>query len=85
MDTEESLKISQKVSAGLKEFGKRLRDKRGFYTSLEIAAQESGVSPATISRVERGAMVSIDNFVKLVKWLDPDSVEEVLSFIGIDY
>ena len=55
--------------------GKLALDRRAERGIREVAA-EVGVSPATLSRVERGKMPDLETFGKICKWLrvDPASV-----------
>jgi DNA-binding Xre family transcriptional regulator len=39
---------------------------------LRETAKEIGISPATLSRIERGKEPSLSNFVKICKWLEVD-------------
>ena len=47
------------------------RDKRG----LREVADEIGISPATLSRVERGRLPDLDTFSKICRWLKIDAGE----------
>ncbi len=51
--------------------GRRLVAKRGAKGVREIA-REIGISPATLSRVERGHLPDLETFKKICKWLDVD-------------
>jgi len=55
-------------------FGQRLVERRGL-NGVRAAAEEIGVSAATLSRVERGNMPDLETFAKLCKWLDVDPAE----------
>ena len=54
--------------------GERLRKERGLRGIREVA-KELGVSPATLSRVERGNVPDIETFTKICRWLDVDPAE----------
>ena len=58
--------------------GRRLLEKRGARGVREVA-REVGVSPATLSRVERGHLPDLETFKKTCKWLDVDP-GQVLGF-----
>lgn len=60
--------------------GKKLLDKRGGRGIREVA-KEIGVSPATLSRVERGHLPDIRTFEKICDWLkvNPGDVLGVAS------
>ena len=51
--------------------GRLALDRRGARGIREVA-DEIGVSPATLSRVERGKMPDLDTFGKICKWLRVD-------------
>lgn len=51
--------------------GRRLVEKRGAKGVREIA-REIGISPATLSRVERGHLPDLETFKKICKWLGVD-------------
>lgn len=55
--------------------GRLALERRGGRGIREVAG-EIGVSPATLSRVERGKLPDLDTFGKICKWLriDPASV-----------
>jgi transcriptional regulator with XRE-family HTH domain len=55
-----------------------VRKRRG-ELGLRETALEVGVSPATLSRVERGQLPDIDTFSKLCEWLKVDPAE----FLGV--
>lgn len=54
----------------------RLALERRAQRGIREVANEIGVSPATLSRVERGKMPDLETFGKICKWLrvDPASV-----------
>jgi transcriptional regulator with XRE-family HTH domain len=54
--------------------GKLLMERRGDRGIREVAA-EIGVSPATLSRVERGKLPDLITFQKICKWLHIDPAE----------
>ena len=58
----------------LHQLGERLRQERGSRGIREVAA-EIGVSPATLSRVERGNVPDLDTFAKICRWLKVDPAE----------
>jgi transcriptional regulator with XRE-family HTH domain len=51
--------------------GRLVLERRGSRGIREVA-DEIGVSPATLSRVERGKMPDLDTFGKICKWLRVD-------------
>lgn len=57
---------------------KRLKEKRGHRGIREIAA-EIKISPATLSRVERGNLPDLETFNKICAWLQIDP-GEILGF-----
>ncbi len=54
--------------------GKMLRERRGDRGIREVA-RETGVSPATLSRVERGKLPDLATFSKICRWLKVDPAE----------
>lgn len=60
--------------------GRLALERRGQRGIREVAA-EVGISPATLSRVERGKMPDLETFGKICKWLriDPASVLGIAS------
>lgn len=62
----------------LQTLGRKLLEKRAGRGIREVAA-EIGVSPATLSRVERGHLPDLETFGKVCKWLgiDPGEVLRV--------
>ena len=55
----------------LETLGRRLAEKRGAL-GIRLAAEEIGVSPATLSRVERGFLPDLETFRKICRWLEVD-------------
>jgi transcriptional regulator with XRE-family HTH domain len=51
--------------------GRKLLEARG-ERGIRLVAKEIGVSPATLSRVERGYMPDLDTFAKICRWLQVD-------------
>lgn len=54
--------------------GRRLHERRGTRGVREVAT-EIGVSPATLSRVERGFLPDVETFSKICGWLGVDPGE----------
>ena len=55
----------------LETLGRLAGEKRGDI-GVRTAAKEIGISPATLSRVERGYLPDLETFGKICKWLDVD-------------
>ena len=55
----------------LQTLGRKLADKRGA-VGIRETAKSIGVSPATLSRVERGHMPDLETFGKICRWLNVD-------------
>lgn len=55
----------------LSALGKLVRDKRG-ERRLRDAAQEVGISPATLMRIESGRVPDLETFGKICRWLRID-------------
>jgi len=58
----------------LEGIGPLLREKRGDQGIREIA-KEIGISPATLSRIERGKVPDLETFSKICRWLKADPGE----------
>lgn len=58
----------------LQALGRKLHQERGDRGIREVAA-EIGVSPATLSRVERGFLPDVETFGKVCRWLKIDPGE----------
>src|SRR5205809_6297369 len=58
----------------LHQMGPLVRERRGERGIREVAA-DIGISPATLSRVERGKLPDLDTFSKLCRWLQVDPAE----------
>jgi transcriptional regulator with XRE-family HTH domain len=56
---------------GLQVLSRKLLSKRGDRGIREVA-KEIGISPATLSRIERGHLPDIETFRKVCKWLNID-------------
>ena len=52
----------------LESLGQLISEKRG-KQGIRAAAQEIGISPATLSRVENGHLPDLENFQKICRWL----------------
>ncbi len=52
----------------LETLGQLISEKRG-KQGVRAAAQEIGISPATLSRVENGHLPDLENFQKICRWL----------------
>lgn len=61
----------------LETLGRLAAQKRGV-VGVRAAAKEIGISPATLSRVERGFLPDLETFRKICQWLDINS-DEVLG------
>jgi transcriptional regulator with XRE-family HTH domain len=63
--------------------GKVLRERRGALGIREVA-DDIGVSPATLSRVERGKLPDLNTFSMICKWLrvDPSEVLGTKKVLG---
>lgn len=64
----------------IQQLGELLRKQRGG-RGIRETAKEMGVSPATLSRIERGNVPDLDTFGKVCRWLrvDPGTVLGVES------
>jgi transcriptional regulator with XRE-family HTH domain len=58
----------------LQNLGRRLVEERAA-RGIRETAKEIGVSPATLSRVERGYLPDLETFTKICKWLQLDPAE----------
>ncbi|SRR2546427_10835905 len=58
----------------LEGIGPLLKEKRGDQGIREIA-KEIGISPATLSRIERGKVPDLETFSKICRWLKVDPGE----------
>lgn len=62
------------TASSLQLFGRKVREARGS-RGIRNVAEEIGVSPATLSRVERGFMPDLETFGKICRWLKVDPAE----------
>src|SRR5690606_5506361 len=58
--------------------GELILEKRGSM-GVRAAAREIGISPATLSRVERGHLPALENFRLICRWLEIDP-NRILGF-----
>jgi transcriptional regulator with XRE-family HTH domain len=58
----------------LQTLGRKLAEKRGA-VGIRETARSIGVSPATLSRVERGHMPDLETFGKICRWLNVDPAD----------
>ena len=58
-------------SVRIERLAKRIQERRAG-KGIRAAAQEVGVSSATLSRVENGGVPDLETFVKICRWLDED-------------
>jgi transcriptional regulator with XRE-family HTH domain len=56
----------------LETLGRLAAEKRGDL-GVRAAAKVVGISPATLSRVERGYLPDLETFTKICKWLNVDA------------
>ena len=63
----------------IQELGRLISKKRGT-RGIRSAAEEAGVSSATLSRVENGNVPDLATFAKICRWLDVDPA----AFLGVE-
>jgi transcriptional regulator with XRE-family HTH domain len=63
----------------IEELGRLMVVRRGGQ-GIRAAAQDVGISPATLSRIENGNMPDLETFAKICRWLDRDPRE----FLGFE-
>ena len=59
------------MALSINELGRLIAAKRSG-RGIRSAAEEVGISSATLSRVENGHMPDLETFAKICKWLDKD-------------
>ncbi len=62
------------MALAIEELGARLVERRGL-KGVRAAAEEIGISPATLSRIENGHMPDLATFAKVCDWLNVDPAE----------
>ena len=62
-------------------FSDLVRTKRG-HSGLRGVAPNIGVSPATISRIERGATPDMDTFLAICDWLEIPPIEFIKNTVN---
>lgn len=67
-----------KLKPSLDTLGELIIQKRGS-TGVRAAAAEIGISPSTLSRVERGHLPDLENFRLICRWLEIDP-NRILGF-----
>ena len=63
----------------IQDLGRLIAKKRGS-RGIRAAAEEAGVSPATLSRVENGNVPDLATFAKICRWLEVDPA----TFLGVE-
>ena len=66
--------MKETVKQNIEIFGRRVATARGGRGIREVA-REIGVSPATLSRVERGFMPDLETFGMICQWVKVDPAE----------
>jgi transcriptional regulator with XRE-family HTH domain len=66
--------MKETVKQNIEIFGRKVENARGARGIREVAG-EVGVSPATLSRVERGFMPDLETFGRICRWLKVDPAE----------
>ena len=66
--------MKETVRKNIEIFGRKVEQARGARGVREVAG-EIGVSPATLSRVERGFMPDLETFGRICRWLTVDPAE----------
>lgn len=66
--------MKETVKKRIEIFGRQMEQARGARGVREVA-REIGISPATLSRVERGFMPDIETFGRICRWLKVDPAE----------
>lgn len=65
------MKISDVIINMMETIGPDVKQRRGWIGyGIRKAAKEIGVSPTTLSRIERGHRPDIENLLKLILWLE---------------
>lgn len=67
----------------LEDLGRRLQQKRG-KLGIRAAAQQIGISHATLSRIERGHLPDLENFRKICVWLGEDPEASAIQTMTAD-
>ncbi len=62
------------MALAIGELGARLAERRG-PKGVRATAEEIGISPATLSRIENGHMPDLVTFAKVCDWLNVDPAE----------
>lgn len=75
--------MKETVKKNIEIFGRKVAKARGSRGVREVS-KEIGVSPATLSRVERGFMPDLETFGRICRWLKVDpaqilGVQEVVA------
>ena len=75
--------MNETVKQNIEIFGRKVEQSRAKRGVREVAT-EIGVSPATLSRVERGFMPDLETFGKICRWLkiDPAEILGVKDFVS---
>ncbi len=61
-----------------------IKEKRGDKGLREISTEIGGVSPATLSRIEKGKVPDVDTFIKLCKWLETPTDTFIIDHTNVE-
>jgi len=67
----------------LEDLGRRVQQKRG-NLGIRAAAQQIGISHATLSRIERGHLPDLENYRKVCVWLGEDPEASAVQTMTAD-
>jgi transcriptional regulator with XRE-family HTH domain len=67
----------------LEDLGRRVQQKRG-KLGVRAAAQQIGISHATLSRIERGHLPDLENYRKICVWLGEDPEASAMQTVVAD-
>lgn len=59
-----------------------IKEKRGDKGLRETAIEIGNVSPATISRIEKGKIPDVDTFIRICKWLETSTDTFIINSIS---
>lgn len=71
MERTKSKKVSERPTINTTRLADAIRVRRG-RKSLREAAEETGISAATLSQLENGAQPNLQTFLTLAEWIEID-------------